>query len=60
MKHYKPGQIVSINGILYRAKRREHGCKGCVLDDLLVCPCVTGTKEKPIDCSYDDIILVRV
>lgn len=59
MKHYRPGQIVSINGILYRAKRRESGCKGCVLDDLLLCPCITnGTK--PLDCSYDDIILVKV
>ena len=61
MKHYKPGQIVSVNGENYRAKKRTNGCTGCVLNDLFLCPCVTNKKEiKPLDCSLDEIILVNV
>lgn len=62
MKTPKNGQFCTINGVTYRGKKRENGCKGCALDDLLMCPnIVDRRKEKPpLDCALNDIILVRV
>lgn len=62
MKHYKPGQIVNVNGTLFRAKKRENKCEGCILNDLLTCPNigVPKNKEKPYACSIDDIIFVKI
>lgn len=61
MKHYKPGQIISINDTNYRAKRRTNGCEGCVLNDILLCPgVVIKNVGKALDCSTDDIILTNV
>lgn len=61
MKHYKPGQFASIRGIVYRAHKRTDGCKGCVLDDLLLCPCIIDKRyeQRTIDCSLDGIIFKR-
>lgn len=61
MKHYKPGQIVSVNDINYRAKKRTCGCEGCVLNDILLCPgVVVKDVGKKLDCSVDGIILTSV
>lgn len=64
MKHYKPGQFCTINNVLYRAKRREPGlgCKGCVLDSLIACPNIVDSRNgiRPLDCTGDDIIFVKV
>jgi len=61
MKHYKPGQIVSVNDNMYRAKKRTAGCEGCVLNDILLCPgVVVKDVGKQLDCSTDGIILVNV
>jgi hypothetical protein len=61
MKHYRAGQFFVQNEVLYRAKRREPGagCSGCVLNNLISCPNI-GTNEKPVACSTDDIIFVKV
>jgi len=61
MKTPKPGQFTMINGILYRAKRRTDGCKGCDLDDITLCPNVTDSRtgDKPLECSLSDIILKK-
>ena len=62
MKTPKPGQFCTINGILYRAKRRTDKCKGCALDDLVLCPNIVDSRggTKLLDCSLNDIILVKV
>ena len=61
MKHYKPGQYVSVNGTIYRAKARTIGCTGCVLkNDLILCPRIVDRRSKVepiINCTFDNIIL---
>lgn len=63
MKTPKPGQFCTINNIVYRAKRRTYGCRGCALDDFIMCPNIVDSKgnhKKPLNCDLNDIILVRV
>ena len=62
MKTPKPGQYFWLNGVQYRAKRRTHGCNGCALDDVFLCPNIVDSRNgiRPLDCSLNDIILVRV
>lgn len=61
MKHYKPGQIVNVNDNMYRARKRTHGCEGCVLNDILLCPSVVVKDVgKKLDCSMDNIVLTNV
>lgn len=62
MKTPKPGQFCTINRTLYRAKHRENGCRGCALDDILRCPNIVDSRNgtRPLECSLNDIILVRV
>ena len=64
MKHYKPGQIVSLpnHDINYRAKARTCGCIGCVFrHDLALCPAIHDKRSEPIiDCGYDNIILINI
>lgn len=61
MKTPKPGQLCTINNVVYRAKRRDiesiYPCTGCALDNLLLCPNIVGPK---LECSSYGIILVRV
>lgn len=61
MKTPKPGQFCSINGTIYRAKRRTCGCRGCALDDIILCPNITDSRSisKPLDCTINNIILVK-
>lgn len=63
MKTPKPGQFCTINGVVYRAKKRINKCNGCALDDLALCPNICDPRfDNPnkIDCMLSDIILVRV
>lgn len=62
MKILKPGQFYTLNGVLYRAKKRTDGCIGCVLDSLIKCPNIVDRRtEKPeIDCVTSGTIFVRV
>lgn len=62
MKTPKPGQFCTINGCVYRAKKRICGCRGCALDDIILCPNITDARSitKPLDCAVNNIILVRV
>lgn len=57
----KPGQFTWINGGLYRAKKRENNCEGCVFEKSFKCP---NIGDKPpnytIDCVLDNIILTKV
>jgi hypothetical protein len=61
-KVVKPGQFVSIDGQVYRTKKRVDKCKGCDLDNILLCPCVIDSRngEKPIDCEASNIIIKRL
>lgn len=62
MKTPKPGQFCTINNVLYRGKRRTDGCRGCALDNVFLCPNIVDSRNgtRPLDCSLNDIILVRV
>jgi hypothetical protein len=62
MKTPKPGQFFWLNGILYRARKRELGCQGCSLNDIRKCPNIIDTRNnlKELDCIENNIILVRV
>lgn len=64
MKHYKPGQYVSVNGIIYRATARTIGCTGCVFrNDLILCPCMRDKRSKTeplLNCAYDNIVLKAI
>lgn len=54
----KPGQLRKVNGKMLRCKKREWGCKGCILDDIMLCPNVTK-NGKHYDCIEDGIIFVH-
>ena len=58
-KKRKPGQIANVTGKMLRCTKREFGCEGCVLNDILLCPnCVkNGEKE---DCIENKIIFIPV
>lgn len=62
MSQIKPGQFATINGTLYRAKKRVDGCKGCDLDSLILCPCVVDRRfESPkYNCELLNIIFKKV
>lgn len=62
MKTPKPGQFCTINGVVYRGKERTCGCRGCALDDIILCPNIQDTRYKKgqiLECSRNNIILVR-
>lgn len=62
MKTPKPGQFCSLDGVLFRAKKREDGCKGCALNDFFLCPNMNNSKKPEIvlECAVNGIILTRV
>lgn len=62
MKTPKPGQFCTINGVVYRAKKRTNRCQGCALDDFIMCPNIGDSRspEQLLECSLNDIILVKV
>ena len=61
MKKIRPGQFYWHLGHLFRAARRTNGCKGCILDDIIICPNVhtkTNRDTRP-DCEENRIIFVK-
>lgn len=62
MKPLKPGQICTIDGYVFRAKRRTNGCEGCALDSLILCPNIVDSRNgvRQLDCTIDGIILQRI
>lgn len=64
MKTPKPGQLCTINNVVYRAKKRTNGCDGCDLDSILRCPNIYDYRQsfnpKKIDCTIKGIILKRI
>ena len=60
MKTPKPGQFVSIQNKVYRAVKRKDGCKGCILDDIYLCPNISDKRyHKTFNCAENGIIIVK-
>lgn len=59
MKIPKPGQFFKFNGFRYQTRKRTNGCKGCVLDDIILCPNIVDSRNgtPPLECELWDIIL---
>lgn len=62
MKVSKPGQLCTINRVVYRAKSRTYKCYGCALNNLIDCPNIVDFRNGHVQiaCAENDIILVRV
>ena len=62
----KPGQLCTINGVLYRAMKKEMfmSCFGCAFNNAFSCPNIKFTndvKNEPyINCQQNDFILVKI
>ena len=58
-KKRRPGQIANVTGKMLRCAKREFGCEGCVLDDILLCPnrIKNGAHE---DCIENGIIFISI
>ena len=61
MKAPRPGQYWSPDGVhIVRCAKRTNGCKGCLYEDsILLCPGVCTKQGKKLDCSLNNIILVK-
>lgn len=55
----KPGQLKNIDGKFLRCMKREYGCDGCILNDILLCPRLVRNRNNPPQCIEDGIIFVK-
>ena len=67
MKRLKPGQLCTINKVLYRAKKRASenfmSCTGCALNNPCSCPNIAFQNvenKQPLNCDIDGLIFVKV
>lgn len=67
MKRYKAGQIASINGTVYRVKKRTPenilSCTGCSLNNLISCPNIAfanAENKMPLNCDTDGLIFIKI
>ena len=67
MKRIKPGQLCTINKVLYRAKKRTSenfmSCTGCALNNPFSCPNISFKNvenKNPLNCDIDGLIFVKV
>lgn len=62
MKTPKPGQLITLNNCVYRAKKRTFGCNGCDLNSITLCPNIVDRRfeEPPLLCGITGIILKRI
>lgn len=59
----RPGQLCTLNGSVYRAKRKIAGCEGCYFSkNIFTCPAVINMKSSKckLDCQLDGIILHKL
>ena len=54
-----PGRFAKINGKLVRCAKRTNGCKGCVFNDILLCPRMGKNQDTSITCIEDMLIFVK-
>lgn len=61
MKTPKPGQFFKFNDSVFRVRKRTNGCKGCVLNNIILCPNIVDSRNgtPPLDCESWDIILTK-
>ena len=62
MKTPRPGQLCTINNVVYRARSRTNGCIGCAFNSLLLCPNIADSRNghKKLSCFENNIILKRI
>lgn len=63
MKTPKPGQLCTINNVVYRARRRKSGCYGCALDNFVSCPNIVDSRYntgRTLECEINGIILTKL
>lgn len=62
MSKLKPGQIHTIHGTRYRAKRSENHCQGCDLNSIKLCPNIVDlrTEKQPYDCILSGVIFKKL
>lgn len=62
MKVSRPGQLCTINNVVYRAVKRVNGCHGCALNSFELCPNIVDVRNgnKPLQCSIDNFVLKRI
>ena len=62
MKTPKPGEFFWLNRVLYQARKRKDGCKGCALYDISMCPNVVDSRNgvRELQCQQNNIILTKV
>lgn len=62
--YIKPGQLITINNVVYRAYKKTVGCIGCDLCDILLCPCIKDLRFGPLgnryNCAMYGVILKRI
>lgn len=64
--YLKPGQLATINNVVYRARKKAFGCIGingerCDLDNVILCPCVKDPRFEPrYNCAMYGVILKRI
>ena len=59
----KPGQVCTINGHIFRAKKKIAGCYKCYYDNCIFCPAIrkkNADPKKRVDCGITGIILELV
>ena len=55
----RPGQLCTIDDVVYRAHNRIDGCFMCALNSMLRCPNIVKQRGY-IECDVTNIILLRV
>jgi hypothetical protein len=59
----KPGQVCTLYNNVFRARKKEYGCKGCYFEHaFFTCPGMFDQRKmcRKVDCLMSNIILVLV
>lgn len=58
----QPGQLCTINQVVYRACKRTKGCTGCSLNSLTMCPNIVDSRngQRKVNCAMTNIILKKL
>lgn len=64
--YIKPGQLITIDNVVYRARKKAINCTGidgslCDLDNVALCPCIKDPRFEPrYNCAMYGVILKRI
>lgn len=57
-RYIKPGQLITIDNVVYQARKKVNGCLGCDLNNPIICPCMKDSRfEQKYNCTMYGIIL---